>query len=178
LEASNRNTSCSLGDNTCHRGVCFFTTGSKLCARAASNRITSRYSPNDAGRIARKISVTFDEHFFLQQFQRSQQLPIRLAFLPIPACQHFPMQELVEHIAKALVDYPDEVEVRTVQGSQVIVFELQTHPNDVGKIIGREGRIINAIRSILSACAVKLHKRITLDIINDHSPQSPQPRLG
>jgi uncharacterized protein len=98
-------------------------------------------------------------------------------FLAEQRANQFPMQKLVEDIAKALVDYPDEVEVRTVQGSQVIVFELRTHPNDVGKIIGREGRIINAIRSILSACAVKLHKRITLDIISDHSPQSPQPRL-
>jgi len=75
------------------------------------------------------------------------------------------LKELVEAIAKALVDHPENVQVRAVEGEQVIVFELRTHPEDLGKVIGRHGRNVDAIRTILNAAGVKLKKRFTLEIL-------------
>lgn len=75
------------------------------------------------------------------------------------------MKELVEAIAKALVDNPDEVQVRAVEGEQVTVFELRVHPSDLGKVIGRQGRTANSIRTILGAAGMKLSKRLTLEIL-------------
>ncbi len=75
------------------------------------------------------------------------------------------MRELVEAIAKALVDYPDDVQVRSVEGEQVTVLELKVHPNDLGKVIGRQGRTAKSIRTILGAAGMKLKKRFTLEIL-------------
>jgi uncharacterized protein len=75
------------------------------------------------------------------------------------------MKELVEAIAKALVDNPDQVRVRAIEGEQVTVFELRVHPSDLGKVIGRQGRTANAIRTILSAAGMKQRKRLTLEIL-------------
>ncbi len=75
------------------------------------------------------------------------------------------MKELIEAIAKALVDNPDQVHVRAIEGEQVIVFELRVHPSDVGKVIGRQGRMAASIRTILGAAGMKLRKRITLEIL-------------
>ena len=61
------------------------------------------------------------------------------------------MKELVEAIAKALVDHPEDVEVRPVDGSQVTVLELRVHPEDLGKVIGRQGRTAKAVRTLLGA---------------------------
>jgi uncharacterized protein len=79
------------------------------------------------------------------------------------------MQELVERIARALVDHPEDVHVHVVEGSQVVVLELRTHPTDLGKVIGRDGRTAKAIRTILGAAGMKLHKRFTLEIIEEQS---------
>ena len=76
------------------------------------------------------------------------------------------MKELVEAIARALVDNPDEVQVRAVEGEQVTVFELRVHASDFGKVIGRKGRIAQAIRTILSAVGMKLGKRFKLEILD------------
>ncbi|HXP70703.1 MAG TPA: KH domain-containing protein [Candidatus Dormibacteraeota bacterium] len=76
------------------------------------------------------------------------------------------MKELVEAIAKALVDNPDAVQVRAIEGEQVTVFELRVHPSDLGKVIGRQGRIARAIRTVLSAVGMKLRKRFTLEILD------------
>lgn len=76
------------------------------------------------------------------------------------------MKELVEAIAKALVDNPDDVQVRAVDGEQVAVFELRVHPNDLGKVIGRQGRTAESIRTILSAAGMTLRKRVTLEILD------------
>ena len=76
------------------------------------------------------------------------------------------MKELVEAIAKALVDNPDQVQVRAIEGEQVTVFELRVHPSDLGKVIGRQGRTVDAIRTILSAAAMKLRKRFVLEILD------------
>jgi predicted RNA-binding protein YlqC (UPF0109 family) len=75
------------------------------------------------------------------------------------------MKELVEAIAKALVDNPDQVQVRIVEGERATVFELRVHADDLGKVIGRQGRIAQAIRTILSAVGAKLRKRFTLEIL-------------
>ena len=76
-----------------------------------------------------------------------------------------PMKELVEAIAKALVDHPDEVQVRAVEGEQVTVLELRVHPSDLGKVIGRQGRTAKSMRTILGAAGMKLKKRLTLEIL-------------
>ena len=75
------------------------------------------------------------------------------------------MKELVEAIAKALVDNPDQVQVRAVEGEQVTVFELRVAPSDLGKVIGRQGRTAKAIRTILAGVGMKLRKRFTLEIL-------------
>jgi len=75
------------------------------------------------------------------------------------------MKELVEAIAKALVDNPEQVQVRAVEGQQVTVLELRVHPTDLGKVIGRQGRTAKSIRTILGAAGVKLKKRLTLEIL-------------
>jgi predicted RNA-binding protein YlqC (UPF0109 family) len=73
--------------------------------------------------------------------------------------------ELVELIAKALVDKPEEVSVRPVEGEQVRVLELRVDPSDLGKIIGKKGRTAKSIRTLLGAAGMKLKKRFTLEIL-------------
>lgn len=75
------------------------------------------------------------------------------------------MKELIEQIAKALVDSPEEVQVRAVEGQQVTVLELRVAPGDLGKVIGKQGRTARSIRTILGAAGMKLKKRFTLEIL-------------
>jgi predicted RNA-binding protein YlqC (UPF0109 family) len=75
------------------------------------------------------------------------------------------MKELVESIAKALVDHPDDVHVNSVEGEQVTVLELKVAPDDLGKVIGRQGRTAKSIRTLLGAAGMKLKKRFTLEIL-------------
>jgi predicted RNA-binding protein YlqC (UPF0109 family) len=75
------------------------------------------------------------------------------------------MKELVEAIAKALVEHPENVQVRSVDGEQVTVLELRVHPDDLGKVIGRQGRTAKSMRTILGAAGMKLRKRLTLEIL-------------
>lgn len=75
------------------------------------------------------------------------------------------MKDLVEAIAKALVDHPDQVQVRAVEGEQVTVLELRVDPTDLGKVIGRQGRTAKSIRTILGAAGMKVKKRLTLEIL-------------
>jgi predicted RNA-binding protein YlqC (UPF0109 family) len=75
------------------------------------------------------------------------------------------MRELVESIAKALVDDMENVHVTEVEGEQVTVLELRVAPHDIGKVIGKQGRTARAIRTILNANATKLKKRAVLEII-------------
>ncbi len=75
------------------------------------------------------------------------------------------MKELLELIAKALVDNPNEVSVSEVSGSQITILELRVAQEDLGKVIGKQGRLAQAIRTILSAASMKLGKRFHLDII-------------
>jgi predicted RNA-binding protein YlqC (UPF0109 family) len=76
------------------------------------------------------------------------------------------MKNLIEAIAKALVDNPDGVRVRATEGEQAIVFELRVHPSDLGKVIGRQGRTVESIRIIVAAAGMKLRKRLTLEILD------------
>lgn len=75
------------------------------------------------------------------------------------------MRMLVEEIAKALVDEPEKVEVSAVDGEQTTVLELRVAPNDLGKVIGKQGRTARSIRTILGAASMKLKKRYTLEIL-------------
>jgi predicted RNA-binding protein YlqC (UPF0109 family) len=75
------------------------------------------------------------------------------------------MKQLVEDIAKALVDAPEEVTVQEVQGEQVTVLELRVAPGDLGKVIGKQGRTARSIRTLLGAAGMKLNRRFTLEIL-------------
>ncbi|MDP4097570.1 KH domain-containing protein [Paenibacillus sp. P96] len=76
------------------------------------------------------------------------------------------MEELVILIAKALVDHPEDVIVKTVEKDRLVVYELSVHPDDVGKVIGKQGRIAKALRTVVTSAAVKMDKRVTVDIIS------------
>jgi predicted RNA-binding protein YlqC (UPF0109 family) len=75
------------------------------------------------------------------------------------------MKQLIEDIAKALVDIPEEVSVRVVEGEQVTVLELKVAASDLGKVIGKQGRTARSIRTILGAAGMKLNRRFTLEIL-------------
>jgi predicted RNA-binding protein YlqC (UPF0109 family) len=77
------------------------------------------------------------------------------------------MKDFVAYIGKALVEHPEAVEVREVRGSETIVLELRTHPDDTGRVIGRNGRTIHAIRILLAATGTKIGKRFTLDVVSE-----------
>ena len=73
--------------------------------------------------------------------------------------------ELVELIAKALVDNPDKVEVTSVEGGRSQILELSVDPSDLGKVIGKKGRTAKSIRTLLGAAGVKLDRRLQLEIL-------------
>ncbi len=75
------------------------------------------------------------------------------------------MKELIKYMAQALVDNPDVVEVTEVIGEQTSVIELRVAKEDLGKVIGKQGRTAKAMRTILSAASTKVHKRAVLEII-------------
>ncbi len=75
------------------------------------------------------------------------------------------MKELVEHIAKALVDKPEDVTVKIIEGEQSVVLELRVASGDLGKVIGKQGRTARSFRTILNAAGMKLKKRLTLEIM-------------
>ncbi len=75
------------------------------------------------------------------------------------------MKDLIKYIAQALVDNPDQVEVSEVEGSQTSVLELKVPKEDLGKVIGKQGRTARAMRTILSAASAKIKKRTVLEII-------------
>ena len=76
------------------------------------------------------------------------------------------MKELVEILAKALVDHPEQVEVNEVVGEQSIILELKVAQDDMGKVIGKQGRIAKAIRTVVKAAAIKEEKRVVVEIIS------------
>lgn len=77
------------------------------------------------------------------------------------------MKELVEYIAKSLVDNPDEVEVRESDGERATILELKVAADDMGKVIGKQGKIAKAIRTLTKATAAKAGKRAAVEIIKE-----------
>ncbi len=78
---------------------------------------------------------------------------------------HTNLRDLVEFMAKALVDSPDEVEVNEIQGEQTTVVELKVAKTDLGKVIGKKGKTAHSMRTILNAASTKLKKRSVLEIV-------------
>ncbi len=76
-----------------------------------------------------------------------------------------PMKELIEYIAKALVDNPEQVQVSEIEGEKTSVIELAVAKEDLGKVIGKQGRTARAMRTILSAASTKIMKRSVLEIV-------------
>ncbi len=75
------------------------------------------------------------------------------------------MKELLEVIAKNLVDHPEKVVVTTIESEKSIVLELKVSPDDMGKVIGKQGKIAKAIRTVVNAASVSVDKRIVVEII-------------
>ena len=78
---------------------------------------------------------------------------------------HSSLRDLVEFMAKSLVDKPDDVEVNEIVGEQTTVVELKVSKEDLGKVIGKQGRTARSMRTILNAASTKLHKRSVLEIV-------------
>jgi predicted RNA-binding protein YlqC (UPF0109 family) len=83
------------------------------------------------------------------------------------------IQELVEYIAKALVEDPSQVHVKMMETATSLTLELQVAPSDMGRVIGKGGRVVNALRTLVRVAAVRLGKRATLEIV-DNNPNSPR----
>ena len=75
------------------------------------------------------------------------------------------MKSLVETIVKSLVDTPEEVVIGETAGESIVILEISVAPDDIGKVIGKEGRIANAIRTVVKAAAAKLDKKVTVEIL-------------
>lgn len=80
------------------------------------------------------------------------------------------MKELVEYIVRSLVDKPEAISVKETQAESVTIIEIRTAPEDSGKVIGKEGRIANAIRTIVKAASAKQQKKVTVEILTDDKP--------
>jgi predicted RNA-binding protein YlqC (UPF0109 family) len=75
------------------------------------------------------------------------------------------MKELIEYMAKALVDDPDQVQVEEIEGTSATIYELRVGPDDMGRVIGKQGRVANAMRTLLRAAAARQGRRVTLEIV-------------
>lgn len=84
------------------------------------------------------------------------------------------MEPLLSYLAKALVDKPDQVEIRVSAAEGGKLYELKVAPEDVGKVIGRDGRTVNAIRTVLAAAAQKSGEKVRLEILDDRRAQAQQ----
>ena len=76
------------------------------------------------------------------------------------------MKELVEMLTRNLVDQPDNVDVREIEGQSALTYEIVVAQDDIGKVIGKQGRIINALRTIVKAAATKSGKRVFVEVIS------------
>lgn len=83
------------------------------------------------------------------------------------------MKAFVEFIVKALVDYPDQVDVKEVDGERAVVYELRLNKTDIGKVIGKQGRTIQSLRTLVNGASAKLGKRAMVEIIEDTPYQKP-----
>ena len=85
------------------------------------------------------------------------------------------MKTLLESIVKALVDFPEQVDIREVDGERVLVFEIRLNADDIRKVIGKQGRTITSIRTIMNGIASKAGKRLMLEIIEPLHRAQPAP---
>ncbi|MBO9600016.1 MAG: KH domain-containing protein [Cohnella sp.] len=76
------------------------------------------------------------------------------------------MEQLIGVIARSLVDHPEDVQIQVKEDARGLVYELSVHPDDVGKVIGKQGRIAKAVRTVVSSAAVKERKRVSVDIVS------------
>ncbi len=84
------------------------------------------------------------------------------------------MEQLLTYLARALVDQPDQVGLRVSEAEGARLFELKVAPEDVGKVIGRDGRTVNALRTLLNAAAQKQGQKVRLEILDDRrAPSAP-----
>ena len=83
----------------------------------------------------------------------------------MPAPANISLKELIEFLARALVDHPDQVHVAEIAGEQTVVLELRVARDDLGKVIGKQGRTVKAMRALLSAASAKVRKRVDLEIL-------------
>jgi predicted RNA-binding protein YlqC (UPF0109 family) len=77
------------------------------------------------------------------------------------------MEQLIRVIARALVDHPEDVQIQVKEDARGLVYELSVHPDDVGKVIGKQGRIAKAVRTVDSSAAVKERKRVIVDFVSE-----------
>ncbi|MFC5401908.1 MULTISPECIES: KH domain-containing protein [Cohnella] len=77
------------------------------------------------------------------------------------------MEQLIRVIARALVDHPEDVQIQVKEDARGLVYELSVHPDDVGKVIGKQGRIAKALRTVVSSASVKERKRVIVDIVSE-----------
>ena len=75
------------------------------------------------------------------------------------------MKELIEYVVKALVDHPDDLRIAEIEGERTIVYELRCHPEDVGKVIGKSGKTVGALRTLLSTVAARQNRRAMLEVV-------------
>ena len=75
------------------------------------------------------------------------------------------MKELIEYVVKTLIDHPDDLRITEIEGERTIVFELRCHPDDVGKVIGKSGKTVGAIRTLLSTVAARQNRRAMLEVV-------------
>jgi len=75
------------------------------------------------------------------------------------------MKELIEYVVKVLIDHPEDLRISEIEGERTIVFELRCHPEDVGKVIGKSGKTVGAIRTLLSTVAARQNRRAMLEVV-------------
>ncbi|MEI8063766.1 MAG: KH domain-containing protein [Verrucomicrobiota bacterium] len=85
------------------------------------------------------------------------------------------MKAFIEYVVKELVDFPEQVDIREVDGERGVMFELRLNPSDIGKVIGKSGRTITAIRTLLTSATAKNGKRVMLEIIEPEGGRQRQP---
>jgi predicted RNA-binding protein YlqC (UPF0109 family) len=76
------------------------------------------------------------------------------------------MKDLLEYLAKALVDHPDDVQIEMIEGERSVILQLKVHPDDIGKVIGKQGRIAQALRTLVKAAATKQGKNAIVEILD------------
>lgn len=75
------------------------------------------------------------------------------------------MKELIEYVVKALIDHPEELRIAEIEGERTVVYELRCHPDDVGKVIGKSGKTVGALRTLLSTVASRQNRRAMLEVV-------------